>query len=140
MKVHTFEHGRYLLVLERGEDVLRSITSFAEKEDVGAASLQGIGAADFVRLGQYDFTVKDYRVVELRGTLEVVSLIGNISLKDGRPFTHAHLIVTNREGQAFGGHLLEGSTCSLTLEIEIKVLGAGLPRRVDPRFNLHVLY
>ncbi len=28
---------------------------------------------------------------------------------DGEPFIHAHIIITDSEGRAYGGHLAEGS-------------------------------
>ncbi len=140
MKHYRFDGDQHLLVLQRGEDVLRSITDFVRDREIRGASLQGIGAVDLARLGQYDYERKDYRVVELRGALEVVGLIGNVALRDGVPFPHVHMTVTTQDGKAFGGHLLEGSRCALTMEIEIKDLGAPLERTPDPRFNLSVLY
>jgi predicted DNA-binding protein with PD1-like motif len=140
MKVHTLGDDQRLLVLERGEDVLASLAGYAKEKNLEAASLQGIGAVSVARLGQYNYEMKDYRVVEVTGALEVTSLIGNISLREGRPFPHAHITVSNQEGQVFGGHLLEGTTCALTMEIEIKILEGRLVRSFDPRFDLGVLY
>jgi len=140
MKSYNFDNAQYMLILEPGEDVLRSITAFVQEKGIRGGSLQGIGAVDLARLGQYDYERKDYRIVEFKGALEVVSLIGNVALKDGVPFVHAHMVVTTQDGKAFGGHLLEGSTCSLTMEVEIKDLGASLERKPDPRFNLNLLY
>lgn len=140
MKSYDFGDRQHLLVLERGEDVLRSITAFAKEKGLQGASFQGIGAVDPARLGQYDYTLKDYRVLEFRGALEVVGLIGNIALRNGKPFAHAHMTITTQEGHAFGGHLLEGSTCALTMEIKITDFGQSIERKVDPRFNLALLY
>ena len=103
MKSYEFDGGQYLLVLERGEDVLRSIVAFAREKGLEGASLQGIGAVDVAHLGQYDYEVKDYRVLEFRGALEVVSLIGNIAMREGAPFAHVHMTVTNPEGRCIAG-------------------------------------
>ncbi|MCK4548397.1 MAG: DNA-binding protein [Candidatus Eisenbacteria sp.] len=140
MKTYTFGEDQYLLVLERGEDILRSIIEFAKEKKLEAASFQGIGAVNPARLGQYDYDMKNYRVVEVKGALEVTSLIGNIALRDGVPFAHAHMTVSNQEGRVFGGHLLEDSVCALTMEIEIRDLKGKLERTLDPRFKLGLLY
>ena len=41
--------------------------------------------------------------------MEILSLIGNISLKDDKPFVHAHITLADQEGRAWGGHLAEGT-------------------------------
>jgi uncharacterized protein len=48
----------------------------------------------------------------------LLSLIGDIALKNGEPPVHAHAIVGKRDGTAHGGHLLEARvrpTCELVL-------------------------
>ena len=35
-------------------------------------------------------------------------LEGNISLKDGKPFAHIHLVLSDEEGRSIGGHCFEG--------------------------------
>ena len=48
----------------------------------------------------------------------MVSLIGDIVLKDGEPQVHAHAVVAKRDGTAHGGHLLEARvrpTCEVVL-------------------------
>ena len=141
MKAYPAGPGEWMLILERGEDVLASVTAFAETENVRAASLQGIGAVRPARVGEYDYEKKTYLEYEFDEPLEVVSLLGNISLRDGRPFPHLHMMVGRQsDASVFGGHLLEGTICALTLEIEVRVLDAEMKRTPDPRFNLAVLY
>ncbi|HEX6988566.1 MAG TPA: DUF296 domain-containing protein, partial [Bacillota bacterium] len=41
--------------------------------------------------------------------LELVSGIGNVSLRDGEVFVHAHVAFADREGRMFGGHLNPGT-------------------------------
>jgi predicted DNA-binding protein with PD1-like motif len=38
---------------------------------------------------------------------EVVSLVGNISLRDGKPYVHIHVVVSFSDGSTKGGHLIE---------------------------------
>ena len=58
--------------------------------------------------------------VALNEPLEISSLIGNISLKDGQPFVHAHVILSNARGKTWGGHLASGTivfACEYTVEV-----------------------
>jgi uncharacterized protein len=49
--------------------------------------------------------------------VELLSLIGDIALRDGEPQVHAHAVVSRADGTAHGGHLLEARMrprCELT--------------------------
>jgi predicted DNA-binding protein with PD1-like motif len=62
---------------------------------------------------------RKYHFVELSQPLEILALAGNISLKDGQPFVHAHITLSDQEGRAFGGHLAEGTrvfACEFTIQ------------------------
>jgi hypothetical protein len=54
----------------------------------------------------------------LKEQVELLSLIGDVAVKEGEPQVHAHLVVGRRDGSAHGGHLLEARvrpTCELIL-------------------------
>ncbi len=53
---------------------------------------------------------------------------------------HAHIVVTDEAGQAFGGHLMKGSIVSATAELVIvEGLDAHLVRTLDSKTNLNLL-
>lgn len=57
-------------------------------------------------------------VSQLEERVELLSLIGDVALKDGEPQIHAHLVVGRADGTAHGGHLLSATvrpTCELIL-------------------------
>jgi predicted DNA-binding protein with PD1-like motif len=140
MKVYEFSNSHLFLVLQKDEDILKSLGEFATHHEIKGAYFSGIGAADKIRLGQYSYSTKEYRVLEFKGDFEVTSLIGNISLTNGKPTPHAHITFTKEDGSSWGGHLLEGSICCLTMEIGIIPYSDLLQRTVDPKFNIGVLY
>jgi nucleoside phosphorylase len=50
--------------------------------------------------------------------VELLSLIGDVALKDGKPVVHAHAVIGKKDGTAHGGHLLEAHirpTCEVIL-------------------------
>jgi hypothetical protein len=56
--------------------------------------------------------------------------VGNISVKDGRPFVHAHAVLADKNGNTKAGHLLEGTV--FAAEVYLRELkGAKLERKYD---------
>ena len=52
--------------------------------------------------------------------LEITNLVGNVSLRDGNPFVHAHVTLADSAGHAYGGHLAPGTivfACEFVLEV-----------------------
>jgi uncharacterized protein len=72
-----------------------------------------------VRLGWLNWETKQYeQSVFLDEQVELLSLIGDVALKDVEPQVHAHAVVGKRDGTAHGGHLLQAHvrpTCELVL-------------------------
>jgi len=105
----TIEKGRrFIGRLDFGADLLEGITSVCKEKDVRVGEVKAIGAVQKARVGYYDQGKKDYCILEFDEPLEVVSLLGNVSLKDGEPFVHAHVTLMRKDGSTLGGHLMEG--------------------------------
>lgn len=135
------EHGQktYALVFDEGEEVMGGLKEFAETHQLKAASLQGIGALRDVTLGFFDPILKDYRPIEIGEQVEVLSLLGDITLDpQGRSQVHAHVVVGKRDGTAHGGHLL-GAHVRPTLEVILTDTPAHLRRRLDSRTGLPLI-
>jgi hypothetical protein len=116
-----------------------SLTEFARRERVRAASLTAIGAFERAVLGFFDLDRRDYDHVTVDEQVEVVSLLGDLSLGvDGAPMLHAHVVVARRDGNALGGHLLEG-VVRPTLEIVVSETDVHLQRRYDERSGLALI-
>jgi uncharacterized protein len=125
----------FVLVCDRGDDPVEALTAAAKRFDLRAASLTGIGAFAAVTLGFFDHARRDYRRRVIREQVEVVSLIGNITL-DRR--VHAHVVVGRSDGGALGGHLLGGEV-DPTLEVILVEAPAALRRKTDPATGLALI-
>lgn len=108
----------YLVMLERGDELIRSLIEFGRHEEVTAASLNGLGAIRRLVLGFYDLESQDYVRREWDGDLEVAALVGTLSLLDGEVFPHVHGVFSDRWFNSFGGHVFE-ATVSVTLEVPV---------------------
>jgi predicted DNA-binding protein with PD1-like motif len=68
--------------------------------------------------------------------MEIVNVHGNVSIRDGEPFVHAHILLGDPQGKVFGGHLLQGTklfACELFID---ELSGPALERRHDARTGL----
>ncbi len=98
----------YVVILETGEEVASSLKRFAEENQLAASSFKAIGALSSAKVAWFNWNTKKYETAaEFKEQIEVLSLIGDVALADGRPVVHAHLIIGRRDGTAHGGHLLE---------------------------------
>ena len=128
----------HVLVFEKGDEVVEQLRAFAKQEQLAAATFTGIGAFSDVTLGFFERERKDYKRIALSEQVELLTLAGDIALKDGGPQVHAHVVVGKADGTAWGGHLLAGDVWP-TLELVLVESPAELQRRVDEETGLPLI-
>ena len=126
-----FDLGRNFLVrAEHNLDLVQFVTELAEKEGIIVAAFTAIGALKRAKLEFYDQEKHEYQEITLDSPHEIASCIGNISVKDGKPFVHAHAVLADKNGNTKAGHLLEGVV--FAAEIHLRELkGTKLERKYD---------
>jgi predicted DNA-binding protein with PD1-like motif len=122
-----------------GDDLLDTIKRSVEQCGVKAGMFTLIGALKNVIMGCYK--KGEYRYSRLDGPMEIASCMGNIAVDEkGEVIIHAHLVVSNEKGEAFGGHLMKGSLVGPTAELMIiEAAGADLKRVLDEKTKLKLL-
>ena len=100
---------RAYMTLAKGDNINKTFESFAEVKGVGSAWLNGIGALENPEIGYYSLEDKSYHRKTFKGEYELTSLIGNITLKEGKPFSHTHITFSDTEFRVFGGHLFNAN-------------------------------
>ncbi len=117
-----FEPGRrFLGRLPHGKDLITSIEEFCKGNSVQMAAFSLIGAVSSATIGAYDQKQQVYVTFREEGALEIVTCTGNISLKDGSPMVHAHIVVCDEQGKTMGGHLFS-ETIIFAGEIDLQEL------------------
>ncbi|MFW9844252.1 MAG: PPC domain-containing DNA-binding protein [Candidatus Thorarchaeota archaeon] len=112
--------GRVIVIrLEPGEDILTSIEKIVAEYKLLSGHLSLIGAVSKVHLGYFDLHEKVYKDFTIDEDLEIVSCVGNISRLNEGYVVHAHVVASDVNGRCYAGHLMEGCTVSLTIEIVI---------------------
>lgn len=126
--------GAVVVVLEPGDELHDCVLRAAARHGVSGAFVSAVGAVDDVELGYFRLPEKVYDRRTWRERLEVISLTGNLALKDGAPFLHAHGVFSGADFAAFGGHVFRATT-SITLEVLLLRVGP-LVRVPYPAFGL----
>lgn len=122
---------------EAGEDLLGELNDFCKKNAIKLGVFNIIGAVRNVKLGYFDQEQKKYTgSVELNKKLEISSCMGNISIKDGEIFCHAHITLADFESKAFGGHLMPGTEIFAAEFFIQELTGAELVRGKDEKTGL----
>ncbi|MFQ5669991.1 MAG: PPC domain-containing DNA-binding protein [Acidobacteriota bacterium] len=136
MRVFVIGERRFLLCLEKGEELMETLRKFAGQKHIRAGMLRGLGAAISADLAFYDLEEKRYVPIPVTEETEVASMIGNLSLaEDGKPVAHVHTSLSCRDGRALGGHIMK-LVVGATLEIDLEVLPGALHRKLDPAVRL----
>jgi len=136
MSIFECNAGKELMVrLKYDADLVQSIAELARSKGVEAGSFAAIGALKSARLGYYDQSSHEYREMKIDSPCELASCTGNISLKDGEPFAHIHVVLADEAGNTKAGHLLEGIV--FAAEVHLRQLkGPRLERKYDEATGL----
>ena len=128
----------FAVVFDTDDEVIGGLTRFAEENRLAASQFTAIGAFRDLVLGYFDWSTKDYLRIPVPEQVEVVSLVGDIAAKDGKPQLHAHVVVSRRDGHALGGHLLEARVRP-TLEVVLTESPVHLRRELDAETGLALI-
>ena len=101
------DNSRVLMTLAKGDYINRTFESFASMKGVECAWLNGIGALENPEIGYYSMDDKSYLRKHFKGEFELTSLMGNITMKEGRPFAHTHITFSDINYRVWGGHLFD---------------------------------
>ena len=129
----------YYLRLDIGDEVISSITQVCENENITLAGVQGIGGCKNAVTGVYNLESKSYSEERIEALLEIVSLIGNITEVEGKPFLHAHAVFAYKDDngitKTLAGHLLS-AVIGLTGEIIITPQSGSIGRKVNDELGI----
>ena len=137
MKVTQQSDSEWVGRFDTDADLLGEIEKFAEENKIGSGIFSIIGAVQNIKFGFYDQTEKKYRSMFLEEPAEILHCTGNIAVKEGKPFAHAHITLADRQGQAFGGHL--NAAKIFVAEFYIKKFPNKVERKFDAETNLALL-
>lgn len=125
--------------LKAGAKVPDDILAIAKKERIGTARVEAIGGVEELRLAYFDHESKRYEEHDFHDFLEVTGILGNLTLKDGKPFLHIHGTFGRRDLSALAGHVISARVFPL-LEVVVTPTKNRALRRFDDELGLNVIY
>jgi hypothetical protein len=137
------EAGNAISIVDRfksGEDILERLNELVVQSKVTAGSFTALGAVNKASVGFFVGAGR-YSTVSIEGPLEIVSCVGNVSLKDDDlPFVYAHIRLADNKGMSYGGQLMPGCTVGATFEVTLHAYDAiNLVRKLDSETGLYLL-
>ena len=128
----------FLVRIDLNEDVMQSLKALCEKEDIRLAHVCAIGAANHAVIGVYDLKEQAYRQETLDGFMEITSLTGNVTRKDGEVYLHLHGTLADQKNVVHGGHVIE-LTIGATCEMFVTVLPGEANRVRDDQLGINLI-
>lgn len=125
-----------LFRLPKGGDLIEEITKVAEGLGMRRGLVQVIGALERAGLGYYRQDSREYEAHEVTEPVELLSGLGNVSLKDGQVFVHLHLVLSDKTGACLGGHAMPGCVIFAGECALLPMEGADLVREYDEETGL----
>lgn len=139
MKLIHSENGAYTLNFARGEEVMAGLAAFVRERGIRAAHLAGLGAASRLVLAYYNLETKEYEKKEFAEDVEILSLTGNVGVKEGgEAVVHLHGVFGRRDLGTFGGHIFE-MTISGAGELHVASFPGAINRAYDEATGLTLM-
>ena len=129
-------NDKIFVSLQTGDLINESMRQVAVEENILNAWINGIGAIDNVEVGYMDVENKKYQKRNFDEHYELLSLIGNITSKDGEPFVHTHVTFSDTEYNVFGGHLFDAKITA-TGEIVLSLADSTIDREYNENIGIH---
>jgi predicted DNA-binding protein with PD1-like motif len=127
----------YLMVLRQGDHVFAEIEKMATAENIPGATFTGMGFVN-AKFGFFNFKTKKYAPKEFKD-MELASMTGSVAWQDGKASLHIHGVVTGKDFKAYGGHLLDATVSTGSLEIMVNLLDKPLKRIKEEPLGANVL-
>jgi len=106
--------------IEKEKDLLLALKELAKEHSILAGRIEILGCVSEAMVGYFNSKTKKLDFVKYRKFMNIVSCTGTITEKEGEPFIHLHIALSDDAGEMFGGHLAEGTvvySAELTLAI-----------------------
>lgn len=139
MEYRRFDEKIYVR-LDKGDEILETLSDICKKEDLSVAQIQGIGGCENVTVGVFDEKKKAYNKTTIDELLEMTSLDGNLTQYENKPYLHLHAAFAYREDEEIkqiSGHLLK-AVIGLTGEIVITPADGRIGRKYIQDLGIRV--
>ena len=106
--------------LTEGTDLYKGIARIAGENRIGMGRVTGTGSVKRARIAAYDQKTMRYSNVEVHTPMEIVSMYGEVTMLQGIPTPHVHVVLADIDGNGKGGHLIPDMTPVFACEVRIE--------------------
>jgi len=131
-------NGSWVIVLKKNEKIIKSLKEFVKERNIKSGYFNAIGAVSSVELAHYNLEKKKYTAKPINQPLEIVSLMGNITMKGNKRIIHGHIVVGTDKMKLYGGHLKE-ATVAATCEIIFNEFEEIVEKKYDENSGLNLM-
>lgn len=132
------EQRTFAIVFDQGDEMMSGLKEFAKQQQLLGSHFAAIGAFSRVTLGFFQRESMKYKEIPVDEQVEVLSIVGNITMKDQDYKVHAHVVLGKADGTALGGHILKAQVWP-TLEVILREEPAYLRREIDEKTGLALI-
>lgn len=129
---------RFVLSINNHEEIVSALAEFCQEQGILCGEVSGLGAVNTATLRFLDPATKKYVDKTFDEQMEVSSLVGNISEKDGKVYLHVHVNLGRRDYSVVGGHLL-CATINGACELIVTRFHCQVDRRLDEETGLFMI-
>ncbi|MBU0762676.1 MAG: DNA-binding protein [Candidatus Altiarchaeota archaeon] len=131
------ETTSYMARLAKGADILDELKKLADERGIDSGFFSVIGACEKAELAFYDHVKRTYERHSIDEACEILNCTGNIFLKDGQRFIHAHATLSKKNGSAVGGHV--NSMSVFAAEAYVRCFSEAVERKYDEETGLYLM-
>jgi predicted DNA-binding protein with PD1-like motif len=87
----------FVIVMATGDEAVKALTAFAAEQKLAASQFTAIGAFSRAVVAYFDW---EYRHIAIDEQVEVLSLVGDVTIDGNEPKLHAHVVLGKADASA----------------------------------------
>jgi hypothetical protein len=107
-----------------GDEIMSGLTDLVLEHGIASGYVTGLGGLSGALLAWGDPEVGAFKKISVDEKCELVSLVGHIQTRDGKPAVHLHAVVAFRDGSTKAGHVMEAHVAPLA-EVSVVATSVG---------------
>ena len=127
----------YVLSLDNHVEITEALAAFCEEKGIKSGSIDGLGAVSEATFRYLNPATMNYVDKTFKEQMELTSVVGNISRKDGKPYLHIHITASRSDYTCIGGHLLT-ARINGACELFVTDLGVEVGRQLDSEIGINL--
>jgi uncharacterized protein len=96
-----------------GDEIMSGLTDLVLERNITSGHITGLGGLSGALLAWGDPEVGAFKMIRVDEKCELISLLGHVAVRDGKPYVHLHAVVGFRDGSTKAGHVMEAHVAPL---------------------------